>query len=53
MSQGEQTMQELPVLRVTKNVSEIKPGSGVGLVVGWVGRVVVLIGYWSRRWRLI
>jgi len=37
MSQGEQTMQVLPVLRVTKKVSEMRPGSGVG----WVERVVV------------
>lgn len=36
-------MQVLPVLRVTKKVSEIRPGSGVrlGLGVGGVGCVVV------------
>ena len=41
MSQGEQTMQVLPVLRVTKKVSEISPRSDVGLVMGGVQRVVV------------
>lgn len=34
-------MQVLPVLRVTKKVSEIMPGSGVGLEMGGVGSVVV------------
>jgi hypothetical protein len=41
ISQGEQTMQVLPVLRGTKKVSEMRPRSGVGLGIGGVGYVVV------------